>query len=41
MLSSEVLMDKVLERIRAILTGNAPDLEMLASEVESAYEEEE
>jgi len=41
MLSSEVLMDKVLERIRAILTGNAPDLEALASEVESAYEEEE
>ena len=41
MLSSEVLMDKVLERIRASLTGNAPDLEAPASVADSAYEEEE
>ena len=32
MLSSEVLMDKVAERMEAILSGNAPDLEALEAE---------
>ena len=41
MLSSEILMDKVMERVRAILTGNAPDLEALASAADAADEEEE
>ncbi|HEX6386290.1 MAG TPA: hypothetical protein VF177_16580, partial [Anaerolineae bacterium] len=42
-LSSEILMDKVEERIKAILTGNAPDLEALASAAteEAAGTEEE
>ena len=42
MLSSEILIEKVLERVEAIVTGNAPDLaELEAEELEAAVNEEE
>jgi trigger factor len=41
MISSEVLMDKVHQRIEAIVTGNAPDLQLLESEAEEATAAEE
>jgi hypothetical protein len=42
MLSSEVLMEKMLERIEAVVTGNAPDLAELEAEAEeTAIDEEE
>lgn len=42
MMSSEILMEKVLERVEAIVTGNAPDLaELEAAEEETAVDEEE
>ena len=43
MLSSEILMDKVYERVEAIVTGNAPDLAELEEEAaaEASAEEEE
>ncbi len=36
MISSEVIMDKAYERMTAVLTGNAPDLEALAAAEEAA-----
>lgn len=36
MISSEILVDKVAERMKAILSGNAPELEALAEEAEEA-----
>ncbi len=41
MISSEVIMDKTHDRMTAILTGNAPDLEALAAAEEAAADEEE
>ena len=41
LLSSEILMEKVSGRIEAIVTGQAPDLEELASEVGNGADEEE
>jgi hypothetical protein len=42
MLSSEILMDKAYERMQAVLTGTAPDLDALADEdEETAVDEEE
>ncbi len=40
MISSEVIMDKAYERMTAVLTGNAPDLEALKAAAEAADEEE-
>jgi trigger factor len=40
MISSEVLMDKVHERMQAVVTGNAPDLDALAAEVDDASQDE-
>ena len=41
MLSSEVLMDKAYERIEAVLSGNAPDLDALEAEEETETAESE
>jgi trigger factor len=42
MLSSEILMKKMVERIEAVVTGNAPDLaELETEEAETAVDEEE
>jgi len=41
MISSEVLMDKAYERMKAILTGNAPDLASLEVDDVAATDEEE
>jgi hypothetical protein len=44
MLSSEILMDKVYDRVEAIVTGHAPDLAELEAEAATAVatlEEEE
>jgi trigger factor len=44
MMTNEILMDKVQERVEDIVTGNAPDLEALEAAAETAdqaYEEEE
>jgi trigger factor len=42
MLSSEILMEKMIERIEAVVAGNAPDLaELEAEEEETAVDEEE
>jgi len=35
MMSNEILMDKLYERIQAIVTGNAPDLETLADDAQA------
>jgi len=40
MVTGELVMDKVLDRIEAIVTGNAPTLEELAAAEEAAAEEE-
>ncbi len=40
MISSEILMDKAQERIKDILSGNAPDLEALEAAAEAIDEEE-
>lgn len=39
-MSTEILMDKVVERIEQIISGNAPDLEELERQDEQAEEEE-
>jgi len=40
MISSEIIMDKVYERMKAILSGNAPDLAELEAETSESDEEE-
>lgn len=39
MMSNDIMMEKVNERVQEIVTGNAPDLEALATEQESALED--
>lgn len=41
MLSSEVLMEKMLERVEAVVTGSAPDLAELEAEAEETDDDEE
>ena len=41
MISSEIIMDKAHERMTAVLTGNAPDLEALKAAAEAVEDEEE